>query len=332
MNPGSELHDPSFEDLKAEEQTKGEILGLIHDIEDELRNPTQDPYSGEDSSYRAIDPEEFWERLARVREEELPQITDRTIHKQLEQRIKKLEGQIYQHYVPFIDAQINLYGYHESPLEKHARPGRINLDELQSYFRGAELALEHYNPPAEDKQDFKAKLERLQQKFERYQSEPVLATFERVEDEIQTTIRRASFMVVPSIERIDDMIGKAHHLIEIAHRILNGETRDRYTQRARGLLSHLEWTKEAAEAPRDKQQRPDEPIKESKGIDWAWSLLGVNRGANKKDVRAAYRKLAQEFHPDINKSPEAESTMKRINEAYEQIEDIEGWKKPQSNQ
>lgn len=52
-----------------------------------------------------------------------------------------------------------------------------------------------------------------------------------------------------------------------------------------------------------------------------YSILGLNKSASADEIKSAYRKLAKEFHPDINKSPEAENKFKEIGEAYEVLSD-----------
>lgn len=52
-----------------------------------------------------------------------------------------------------------------------------------------------------------------------------------------------------------------------------------------------------------------------------YAILGVSQGANFLEIKKSYRKLAKKYHPDKNKSPRAEETIKRINEAFEILSD-----------
>jgi len=52
-----------------------------------------------------------------------------------------------------------------------------------------------------------------------------------------------------------------------------------------------------------------------------YQTLGVERTAKTEDIQRAFRKLARKYHPDVNKSPEAEERFKEINEAYEVLRD-----------
>ena len=49
--------------------------------------------------------------------------------------------------------------------------------------------------------------------------------------------------------------------------------------------------------------------------------LGVERGAADAEIKRAFRKLAQQWHPDVNKDPAAQERFKEINEAYQVLSD-----------
>ncbi len=55
-----------------------------------------------------------------------------------------------------------------------------------------------------------------------------------------------------------------------------------------------------------------------------YEVLGVSRNASLDEIKRAYRKLARQYHPDVNKDdPEAEEKFKLINEAYQTLSDPE---------
>lgn len=54
-----------------------------------------------------------------------------------------------------------------------------------------------------------------------------------------------------------------------------------------------------------------------------YKVLGVARAADQKSIAAAYRKLARQHHPDVNKAAGAEDRFKDINEAYQVLGDKE---------
>lgn len=59
-----------------------------------------------------------------------------------------------------------------------------------------------------------------------------------------------------------------------------------------------------------------------------YQILGVQKSATEKDIKAAYRKLARKYHPDVNPNDkEAEKKFQELNEANEVLSDPEKRKK-----
>lgn len=52
-----------------------------------------------------------------------------------------------------------------------------------------------------------------------------------------------------------------------------------------------------------------------------YEILGLSRSATDLEIKRAFRAQARQYHPDVNKSPDAETRFKEINEAYEILSD-----------
>ncbi len=52
-----------------------------------------------------------------------------------------------------------------------------------------------------------------------------------------------------------------------------------------------------------------------------YDVLGVDKNASQAEIKSAFRKLAKQYHPDVNKTPEAEAKFKEIGEAYATLGD-----------
>lgn len=87
------------------------------------------------------------------------------------------------------------------------------------------------------------------------------------------------------------------------------------------------WSSTSWEQPATQDiPRPAMPVRDR--ISMAYELLEVSRGATREEVRAAYRRLAMDFHPDTSTlpRPEAEEKFRALREAYEAIQRANRWK------
>lgn len=54
-----------------------------------------------------------------------------------------------------------------------------------------------------------------------------------------------------------------------------------------------------------------------------YEILGVDRNASDAEIKRAFRASARQYHPDVNKSPDAEARFKELNEAYAVLNDAQ---------
>ena len=54
-----------------------------------------------------------------------------------------------------------------------------------------------------------------------------------------------------------------------------------------------------------------------------YEVLGIQRTASPDELKSAFRNLARQYHPDVNKAADAEERFKEINEAYAVLSDPE---------
>ncbi len=52
-----------------------------------------------------------------------------------------------------------------------------------------------------------------------------------------------------------------------------------------------------------------------------YEILGIDKNATKEEIKSAFRKKARQYHPDVNKAPDAEEKFKELGKAYETLMD-----------
>lgn len=107
--------------------------------------------------------------------------------------------------------------------------------------------------------------------------------------------------------------------------------RDAFRQqqrRAEGNVRYFEWSNPPwnTNGSGEGYRTPTRAIPES-ALDRAYKQLGLPRGATGDEVKAAFRRLAREVHPDVSDlpKPEAEARFKKLHEAYTIIKETNGW-------
>lgn len=266
----SEEYSPTTKDVEGDLNSEKAINYELADIEEQLKRPGEDPYTGEVSKFTVTDPEYFWDQLYYLRRDNLDRIKDARIRRDLESKISLLDQKIYKQFVPFIESRVNIFGWQNSPLEDNISGYKLGTEEVEAYFGQAHSALKHFKISEKDKIDFLSDLLRIQEKFARYRAESTLFTFEKIEESLQKKIfnleygsdyyraPKGKFISLDNEDnrkrhllRIENLLGQAHNLQEISGRMLNAEIRERSGERARWISEHLEYLKSKIEAPRE---------------------------------------------------------------------------------
>ena len=263
----SEEHSPTAQELGVENALRRDAEWELFDIKYELSHPQEDRYTGEKNRFGAVDPEMFYDRLVYLRIDYIEKIKDPELRKKLEDRVSKVEERVYRQFIPFIDSLINVFGWQNSPLEEIISRHKMDPDQLSHHFERARAATAHVQISEEEWVDFLAELDLLQRKFDDYQNEPTLFTFEKVEQELYKEIvgqldkyweiTKSAKALDDSIARRESILGfdlwlaKAHSLKEMAKRMLVADIKYSCQGRADAIFDYVKYLKERSEAPRE---------------------------------------------------------------------------------
>ena len=105
--------------------------------------------------------------------------------------------------------------------------------------------------------------------------------------------------------------------------------RDAFRQQQKRTSSprYFEWSNPAWNTNGSAEGYKTSAVRPESALDRAYMQLGLPRGASGDEVKAAFRKLAREVHPDVSDlpKPEAEAKFKKLHEAYTMIKETNGW-------
>ena len=90
-------------------------------------------------------------------------------------------------------------------------------------------------------------------------------------------------------------------------------------ERDRKLYEEYQRNERARRRQESRERRERAKEERRRSLAWCYKTLGIPITATLQEVKAAYRRMALRYHPDINKSRDAEARMKEINEAYERL-------------
>jgi hypothetical protein len=247
-----------------------EVGQRLAEIRDELMHPRQDPFTGEMTRFIVTDPNDFWDDLRDVRTEQVEKLKDAELRENLEREIAKVDQEVYQQFIPYLESMIDVYGRQNSPLEEHKPRYQIDQAEIEANFDQARWAAQHFHVTDEQRTEYDSELERLQEKFDRYQNEPGLFTFERKEAELQQELHDVDFQSIgwgygQAVEkglsasestetaslRFEILYAKVRVLHEVAGQMSAETIRKNCEARAASLKDFLDFLKAESDAPRE---------------------------------------------------------------------------------
>lgn len=319
-DPSSKENNPSYEELDEEESISYSLAEDIAYVEDRIKYPTTE-YGQE---VHVTHPDTLQKMLHETKKTIKEKIKDKDMREKLLRRITNTEPKIYQNFIPFIKEQIQNFGYKNSPLEKNHSFEKPNIQDIENDFLDAQDFIKNNKIEKNEEEDiFRMNLDSLHEQLERYQKEPTLFTFEKLEEIISKEMRELDWDESPTTnkdKKYDLWTAKVKNMQEIADRMLDEEIKSNCVSRAKILEEDIENKKTQGARNTHRKMSPETIYNKET---WAREILGAKDDASLAEIKKAYLKLIQRYHPDriapekTTEVMEATEKMKEINKAWE---------------
>lgn len=129
--------------------------------------------------------------------------------------------------------------------------------------------------------------------------------------DIQLNQKRIRRKVEEEYERVQRELDEQMERMYARHRV--EAARQRYKREKEAQEKYEEWRKAKRESK--KETNTETPNPRPKIRVSAYEVLEIQRGATQEEIKSAYKRMALKYHPDKNKSPDAEIKMKMVNDA-----------------
>ncbi len=237
---------------------------LLND--NELFDPSYDPF---ESYYQGADPNDLFAQLAYMRQD-VSSIRDTETRQAMLDRISNLEKEMYTQYIPFLEDQLDRFGYSHSLRGRHQFGGEgMPSEDVADIFAQAKEAAKAKGLSNEERRDFEFDLSELEEKFEAYQKEPTLYTFDEEFHYLQGKTYSTSYwdryggVRDPSRQfgsdearqqnrdRLHALLERASPVEQLADQMHDAKIRERCLTKIRDLVQTLEHQLLDVERPHD---------------------------------------------------------------------------------
>lgn len=317
VDPESEEYNPTLQDLADERLLQEEIGQELEYLDDLIRKPGKDPFSGDPD--RARSPKEIWSALLNLKNK-VRSLTDKKDRERVLVEIKGFEKAAIKLAIPFLAEQVNNFGWFVAEFEDPEKVLKARRKVLETEKEMRKLIEESKDFNAQERAAWLRDLGREKERFESYEREPLLYRERNIQIEILRELDGNWYGDKAKQKSIEDKI-------EIL-KTLAGQMRSPEDRRV--CLVQIGW---AENRLRDGREAYEKAKREThwvggreRGGRWAFEVLGVGPDASLDTVKKAYKRLISQKHPDrfASQSKEAQKSAgeetRRIIEAFSFLE------------